>query len=635
MATIPPTTASSSWLQSVAEVLPLPHRAVAPYTLGEAIDELGSYAQATTTLDWQSSRAVKKNLASLRAEITAQAQTIGARLRRTIAAPLAAAHDGDREATVVAAARFREAWRSKAAVSDAFRDLCEAAALAGARTHELLRLLSAIIASQIGPAAGRPFSLLREAADALVDTEEELARKRNAPLLEPLTEARRLEVAEGILVAIPAGRVVVWTVYDRATVWGMRTAAGPLTFLRPEWALPNAFDQELHDFPERAELRQIREGVGWLDDLHVESLKAENRLALVRVDLGERQLAGAVEEARLRIEAVLSIAVQAGGVSWQSPGAAAVLLDGEVRVSSFGLTIRDHSNHGDSYGMGATAEILTKVADELGDALSKRPMPERLVEALTSLREARMTDHRDVTMYGARRVTPRVATALEDHAMELIASVLGVRSDGLASALQRREALDQVDRLVLSRLMAPFRDSRMFERAQERRELEDAVSHYVQGGILVVSVAKAVALREEIRALPMSRLQRADFEEGLAICTDPAREGELLDDMWRMSCVIRARHRRVRNAVNHGLPLSATTLNSVRDYADATSRTALDLALDWFKNGELGATLLEREQRAWAERFARIEAGNSWASEDARSEQGQERASEDSSARPQ
>jgi hypothetical protein len=75
--------------------------------------------------------------------------------------------------------------------------------------------------------------------------------------------------------------------------------------------------------------------------------------------------------------------------------------------------------------MGATADILSSVADQLGDALTKGPMPEHLVEALTSLREARMTDHRDVLFYSARRVTPRIATALEDHAMELFASATG------------------------------------------------------------------------------------------------------------------------------------------------------------------------------------------------------------------
>lgn len=137
----------------------------------------------------------------------------------------------------------------------------------------------------------------------------------------------------------------------------------------------------------------------------------------------------------------------------------------------------------------------------------------------------------------------------------------------------------------------------------------------------MVSVAKAVAHQAEIRALPMSDLQRADLEDALAICTDPERERQLLDEMWREASLLRARHRRVRNAVNHGLPLNVTTLNSIRDYADATSGAALNIALSWFKNGEPGASLLRQEENAWAGRMDRISHGLSWAVEDTRTEE--------------
>jgi hypothetical protein len=498
------------------------------------------------------------------------------------------------------------------AVTDAFRDLCDAAAVSGATSHSL-RKLSAIIASQAGPAAHGAFSLLSHAADKLVDTEEHLALWNEAPLPEPLTEAHRLEMATDILVAPPTGRVVVWMVYFRAIVSRMREVTGPIVFLRADWALPNAFGQGPHDFPERAELSAIRESVRWLDELHVEALKPENRLALVRVDLGERQVAGAEEEARRRLEAVLSVAVEAGGVSWQSAGATAVMLDGKVRSSTLGLTIRKAPElEDDTYGMGATAEILSNVADYLDDALAKGPMPEHLVEALTSLREARMTDHRDVLFYNARRVTPRVATALEDHALELFASVLRVSSKELASALQHREALSQADSRIASQLMAPFNGAWSLEFHEGRQELERKIYTYSRGGV-VVSTANFVALKDEIRALPMSALQRADLEDALAICTQPDRERQILEEIWRETSLLRARHRRVRNAVNHGLPLHQTTLHSVRNYADHTSATALNIALTWFKNGDSGAVLLRREMDAWTGRMDRVRRGMSCA----------------------
>jgi hypothetical protein len=604
----------------VAEVLPLPHRAVPPYTLAEAVAELSDYAQATDASKWNKDFA-RTRRRFLRIEIDAQSETIGQRLGVLIFPLLDDLRDdANQEAVVVAATRFGEVWCSEVAVTEAFRDLCAPAKVPGKTSHEL-RKLSAIIASQVGPAGHGAFSLLSYAADALVNSEEELAWGRDAELPEPLTEEHRLEMARDSLVAAPVGRIVVWTVYYRALLSGMRQVIGPMTFLRADWALPNAFELELHDFPERAELRGIRERVRWLEDLNVEARKPENRLTLVRVDLGERQVAGAAEESRRRIEAVLSVAVEAGGVSWQSAGATTVLLDGKVRSSSLGLTIRNATAlRDDTYGMGGTAEILSNVAEQFGDALAKGPMPEQLVEALTSLREARMTDHRDVLFYGARRVTPRIATALEDHAMELFASVLKVPAAKLATALQRREALSLADRRIAGQLMAPFDEAWARGQDEGREELERKISKYSRGGVRLVSFAKAVALQDEIRELPMSELQRADLEEALVICTDPGREREFLDERWRETELLSARHRRVRNAVNHGLPLQETTLNSIRNYAAATSRSALDIALTCFKNGGPGAPLLQREQKAWAYRMARIHRGMSWAEESARTE---------------
>jgi hypothetical protein len=614
-----PTATVSDWLLSVAEVLPLPHRAVPPYTLAEAVAELGDYAQVVDASEWNRERPTRKNRRFLQTEIQAQSGAIGGRLGALVAPLLDDLRDdANQEAVVAAATRFGEVWHSEIAVTDAFRDLCAAAKVPGT-TSRALRRLSAIIASQVGPAAHSDFSLLSYAADALVNTEEQLAWERDVQIPEPLTEEHRLEMARGILVAPPVGRVVVWTVYSRALLSGMREVIGPMTFLRADWALPNAFEHKSHDFPERAELRELREEVHWLDDLHSESLKRENRLTLVRVDLGERQVAGAAEEARRRIEALISIAVEAGGVSWQSAGATAVLLDGKARSSSGRLTVRQsRSPNDDSYGIGGTGKILSSFGEQFADVLAKGPMPEQLVEALTSLREARMTDHRDVSFYGARRVTPRVATALEDHAMELFASVLNVDALELAISLQRREALGRADGRIAGQLMAPLEEAWSRGPNAGRDELERKISTYSRDGIRLVSVAKAVALQDEIRALPMSELNRADLEDALAICTVPDRERQLLDETWRETGLLRARHRRVRNAVNHGLPLDETTLNSIRNYAESTSKTALDIALTWFKNSESGAALIQREEKTWTERMDRISSGVSCADDDAR-----------------
>jgi hypothetical protein len=626
VARVQPTAAVSDWMLSVGEVLPIPHRASAPYTLGEAAAELGAYAQAVVPSNWNS-RPARNTRESLSREIRYQSAILGGRVAELVNNAVADMHDdSDPDSVIAAVAAFAQTWHSETAISAAFHDLCDASQVPGATTADL-RKLASIIASQIGPAAHDTFSVLSKAVDVLLDTEEQLARWHDGRLPRPLTEADRLQMATDVLVAPPRGRIVVWTVYYRAATSRMREAAGPMTFLRADWALPNAFDVELHDFPERAELRAIRTETGWLDKLHSESQKAENRLVLVRIDLGERQVAGAEQEARRRIEAVLSVAVHAGGTSWRSAGAAAVLIDGTVHQSSLGVTVRERPIvEDDDYGIAATADVLSSVTGQLGEALAKGPMPTDLVEALTSLREARMTDHRDVLFYGRSRVTARTATALEDHAMELVASVLRVRSEALAEAVQRRQALAEADRRIATQLMAPFDRAWAREHDAASEELERDTSKFSPEGVRLVSFEKVVKRRDEIRALAMTRLQRADFEHALSVCTDPHQERRFLEEMWRETGLLRSRHRRVRNAVNHGLPLDENTLNSVRDYADTTSSRGMNIALTWFKNGDLGEALLQRAEDAWLERMDRINHGLSWAGAGARSGDTGERA---------
>lgn len=614
MVRVQPTAEVSDQLRSVAAVLPLPHRAAAPYSLGEAVAELGSYAQAVGSSGW-TTRAARGNRDSLWHEIAAQAQTVGPRVDRLIADTLQDLRDEDPNVVRSTAEQFATKWHSKAAITDAFQDLCDAANTPGV-TSGMLRRQSKIIASQIGAASVGAFSPLQRAADALVDTEEYMAPRLKKTPPPNLTESDRLEEAVSILTSAPTGRVVVWLAYYRATVYGMRQSAASMTFLRAEWALPDDYDVDHNDFPERAELRRIQPEVRWMEEMREESRNPENRLVLVRVDLGDRQLAGSLEEARRQVEGILSIAVEAGGTSWRSAGVSTVLLDGEIRNFSFGLRVQDETPRvGDNYGIGATAEVLKDVLSHLSDALAKGPMPDRLIEALASLREARMVDHRDVIFHGARRVSPRVATALEDHAMELFASVLQVRAIDLATALQRREALDRADRQIAGQLMTPFNESWALEHHDGRRQLEDEISEYSSDGTRLVSIAKAIGSQTELRALPMTRLELADLNAAIATCIDPARERALLDEIWCETGVLRNRLRRVRNAVNHGLPLHYASLESVREYADATSRVALNIALSWFKTGTPGAVLLQREQDAWNNRIERTNQGRNWVSE--------------------
>lgn len=618
MARARPGAAVSDWMVAVSDALPHPRRQTAPYTLAEAVSELGAYAQSTAPSSWRKLRAVLVNRESLSHELSAQREPLGPRLRSLIDASFDAVHqEEDQQKQVLASSEFIDRWRSEAAITSAFEDLCEEAKNPAAGSVRL-RQLAELIASQLGAEATSHFSPLRDAAEVLVTSEEELSRWTDLNLPQPFDEAARVHLAREMLTSSTTGKVVVWAVYSRATAWGMRTDLGSVVVLRPEWAVPNAFDDKGEVFPERDELREIRERVRWLDGLHQMSTGPNYRLALVRVDLGERHVAGATEDARRLVHALLAVPVTMGGVGWRDTGTSALLLDGRVRTQSVGPIRVEHPTFEDTYGVGATGEILHEIENELGPALRSGPMPEPLIEALSCLREARMTDHRDVRFYGARPVSPRFATALEDHAMELIASVLEVRADRLAEAMELGYGQRLAGHRVSTLLLSPFEHSWVIEQREHREELERAVSRY-DGGRLIVSIANMVAHQERIRSLTMTPCQRADFEEGILISTDPTREHLLLRQAREDAALLRARHRRVRNAVNHGLPLAPATLGSVREYAESTSQHCLDLALTWFSGAESGSTLLSKVTDEWSRQVDRAKCGVSWAAHEASS----------------
>lgn len=594
---------SGSWLETIAMILPLKHRKSTPFTLGEAIEELGLWARDARAESWRSNG----NKDSLNLDIRDRYTVIGPSLRtlvsthvkRILVAP-------DRLDVGGTADDFQTVWRQPDSIRAAFRDLCEAARDASTSSWEL-RNLSDVVASQLGPAIRSPWSALREAAAALGGGPETgLNRSPEAKTVaSSLSPEDRVRAAEDILAAEPpTGHVVVWIVYDRAIVpW--RIEAGPITFLWANWMVPNALRDDGQDFAERKELRALLNDVMWADDLEGAINNHGTRLALARVDLGQRPVAGALQEAERRVEAILSIAVGAGGVSWQETGASSVVADGRIWTTSRGLRLGRHSRSEDTYGMGATSEILKSVAERMNETMTERPMPEYLIEALVSLREASMTKHRDVDFYGTRAVTPRVATALEDHATELIASVASMTSPDLASALEEREVDWILQRRVLEGITALFDGN--IPPSKDDGALEKEICQYQNGG-RVVSIIKAVELRDQLLRLPMSDLARADLTASLRALTDPEYEIGLLESIRCEVKAVRTRHRRVRNAINHGNPLTEPALESIRGYSERCARSALNLALEGYVSGTpVSSMVIEERQHRQRQDQARSE----------------------------
>lgn len=600
-----------AWITTVADLLPWPSRAAAPFTLCEAAEELAVWARTARDEAWR-----KRNLQSLIADVHALSNLLGPRVRarvephvRQLAATL------DRDGLPAAADALVEIWREPDTVLAAFDDLCQQARRA-ASTSGQLRPLAAVLASQLREGIAGGWSVLREAATALTGDPSRpqiIASFGSDATLGTLTVQDRLSSAKTILTkTLPVGRVVVWLVYDRALIpW--RADAGTITFYRGEWMIPNAHADDGQQFEGRDEMRDVLNHAWWGEDLLAEVSKIDSRIVLVRVALGRRQPIGAVAEARRHVEALLSIAVEAGGVSWKATGFSAILLDGAVIGSSLGggLGRKQAPDPGDSYGIGVTSEALQHAAEELDAALCRDPMPDFLVEALLALREAAMTDHRDVLFYGQRAVTPRVATALEDHALEAIASYAHLSTDDLADALEARHADEEFDQYLLRAFMAPLDDVWRNPDRNDRRDLEQLVSRF-EHGRRIVSIPEVVRQRARFDALRMSFAARADFAEALQAVTDPEAEIQLRARVSADVALMRERYRRIRNAVTHGNPATDAALASIRTFAADTAHDAFEVALGAYANGIDVRTILQRGAARRAGEAASAAAGQSY-----------------------
>lgn len=574
------------WMQSVAELLPTPHKGPLPFTLGEAVAELGLWAGTARAESW----ANRGNRESLDHDVEITLAVTGPKLRAVVddLLPMLRTSAG-RPAILQATAEFSERWQQPAAVLAAFSDLCAMAA----ETHPVWDLHSKaeILASQIGAGQGA-WSLLNDASRMLdgephpVEIKHWLGEDSGPG---DLTPSQRLEISSKILTGEPAtGEITVWLVYRRANV-SFRVAAGPITFLRADWAVPNATHADGQEFDERDELRGLLEGPLFPSEAELLGEDAASeQYVLVRVDLGCRRAAGASDVATRLVESLLNIAVGSGGVSWVNTGTSVTLVDGHRRSSTFGAARRrERAEYQDTYGMNATADLLDHWAQRLDAALSSSAMSDFLVEALAAVREASMVDHRDVTLSNARPVTPRVAVALEDHAVELIASLAQMTPEDLVSALQDDEVDHQWDLMVLNGLLAPLAEHRRTSPATEDLAgLGYWLAPFDPSGSRVVHLDRVWESRSRLREVEVSPAVGATLERSLAAISSPAEEEVLLERAQRLVQTLRNRHRRVRNAVTHGNPVTSAAISSVRDFSDRLAHRAVNLALHSFATGE-------------------------------------------------
>lgn len=579
-----------AWMLSVAKVL-LPSRTNPTFTLGEAVDELRLWADRARAESWED----RGNRNSLYRDIEATSAALGPRLRSHLDDLLPNLHEGvDRRAAGKAAAAFGERWHRTDSIRSAFRDLCEAAATETCGTADL-KPMADILASQLGEPFGH--ASLGASSRALFKTPFQLELNfwlGKEATIDDLTPQTRLRAAERLLThSIEEGLVIMWLLYRHAQIDG-RITAGSVTLVDAEWAIREAKRTEAGAFEEQEELRGVQECQIWFNEesLFDDDIDREPYV-LARVDLGHRPLDGAEEEAIRRIDALLNIVVGAGGSSWTYTGVCVARVDNRLQATSISADPRGEHYPYDAHGTHKTSELLEYWTNRLGHALSVSELPDFLVEALQAFREASTMNRGDGHPSSKHIVTSRIATALEDHTVELVASLAGLTPERLVSALEIMEIGHEWQRLIYDSLLAPLaRNLESPELAQEVEAIRLETSESGANGEQFLVLKKLWEKREQLRVLPVSPAERVSFERSLTLISSADNEINSRKYVRKSVALARMRHRRVRNAITHGNPVTSAAINSVRGFSERTARAAIGFALEAFATGETFRELL-------------------------------------------
>jgi hypothetical protein len=499
-----------------------------------------------------------------------------------------------RKDIVAAAEEFASRWAQPDMSRRAFDDVCELAQVR-ATTLDSLVQRAGVLAGTVA-AVTSDWSVLSETASLLISGRDPWSYDES-PV--SMSAEEKVSAARARLAAkAPVGHVVVWKLYRRAQV-DLRVSVGRLTFLAADWAVHNAVSDDGEEFPERDELRGLLRSSMWLreEKLFAQG-RAHHQFVLARADLGRRSSLGAAEHAERQIGAVLNIVANAGGVSWIDTRGSSTLVDGDLRSGSLIAEYDHRPDMEDHYGVRVSSDILLHLADELDGAMSSRAMPDFLVEALAAAREARLTDHRGVRSFDARPVTPRLATALEDHAVEQIATLAQMNSSELTDALTELEIERRAGTLELDLLLAPLQVDDMDSRHELVDTIYDRFSDISEVGTRIVDLTRLWKNRRHLEDFACPPAAAASSRQGFKIITSVEAEGLHLAAVRSETEVVRARHRRVRNAVVHGNPVSAAALGSVRKFSEAITDDAVNLALLAFAgDATIAATLAQHENR--------------------------------------
>ncbi len=380
-----------------------------------------------------------------------------------------------------------------------------------------------------------------------------------------LTPDERVELC-GELAGRPTrtGRCVAWLAFKGTRMNPGLLSLGPITLIEARWAVPNLTTST--DFEFKAELAKALDSRS--DQLKKDLVADDDRVALARVDLGERPVTRATADAESLVTALVEIAAfRGGGRGWELFGWNTLLVDG--RPSSSSVFSTDPLPPG-VFDLDRTADELTAQGVKIVGALGSQGLPLHLREALRCVQEAREADDRSRVL-------------LHSRAVEMVAGHFELNAGDLSSRIARfwpesrfQSSLREAVSLALD----------LLERSHDGRDLARRV-RTPGPGVATFEIHFDV-IREElefIRAKAKGSHSAHHVMHVLDRLADPSACLSELQRFQKEASILESRRTRVRNALTHGNPATDPAVESAAEFGRYISAAAVGNALDSFADG--------------------------------------------------
>lgn len=410
----------------------------------------------------------------------------------------------------------------------------------------------------------------------------------------------RMELCGRLLSApAPSGRCITWHAFASAQLDSSVLKLGHVTLLEARWALPNALEEGGQRFPGRSELKS--------NDVprRFDEIGDDRRVALARVDLGNRPAAGALEFGRQTVRAVADIAAWEGnGARWQEYGWEMLLVDGVRRLTTSYVPAEAQKQWISDLDYDRTAAALQERGSAVAAALASGALPADLAEALRSATEATDAD-----------VRSRII--LDHRVTEMVASFGSLEADAFVGRLAPTwpaAALDTRMVNVIARALSPGfgHDEKTYK---ELTELAAVIRQARGSASFTLDLEAAAAHADRLLHLwDGTRLER-ELAEVFDILNKPEAYLRGLTNHEEEAGVMQRRLRRVRNALTHGNPVHDAAVASVEGFSRYLANAALQVGLDAYFAGSTITELLDSRRARFDKIVAAVRVGHSYLSQ--------------------